>query len=151
MTSLTQLSDLNFYIQFQEFLKEKYPDVTFSEKDIKDKFENIFMMGLRQAQTLLDDKKPHDILFDGKTPRADMMRNLGNILWELQKITSFPIIPPLKITAALKKILGSRDHRTQKVYLDWIIQYSHNKRESNSANLTNLIENFPQDLIIAAT
>jgi len=45
------------YSQFEEFLKLKYVDKEFSEKEKLDKFENIFLMGLRVAKDFLKQKK----------------------------------------------------------------------------------------------
>lgn len=135
------------YSQFEVFLKVKYPGEIFSEKEKLDKFENIFLMGLRLAKEFLKQKKSCDLLWNGKTPRSDMVKNLGNIIWELQKIPSFPILPPLRITAAIKKTLSSKDKRTQKIYLNWIIQYSNHKRDYNSIDLSFLINAIDADQI----
>lgn len=135
------------YRQFEEFLKVKYPEEIFSAKEKMDKFENIFLLGLRQAKEFLKQKKSCDLLWNGKTPRSDMVKNLGNIIWELQKIQSFPIVPPLRITAAIKKTLSSKDKRTQKVYLDWMIQYSNHKRDYNSIDLSYLVNAIDTDKI----
>ena len=137
----------SIYLQFEEFLKLKYPEEIFSDKEKRDKFENIFLMGLRLAKDFLKQKKSCDLLWNGKTPRSDMVKNLGNILWELQKIPSFPILPPLRITAAIKKTLSSRDKRTQKIYLNWIIQYSNHKRDYNSIDLSYLVNAIDVDKI----
>jgi len=135
------------YNQFEDFLKIKYPNEEFSEKEKVDKFENIFLMGLRLAKDFLKQKKSCDLLWNGKIPRSDMVKNLGNILWELQKIPSFPILPPLRITAAIKKTLSSKDKRTQKIYLNWIIQYSNHKRDYNSIDLSYLVNAIDADQI----
>ena len=129
----------SLYNQFEDYLKVRYPDTTLSSEEKLDKFETIFMMGLRQAKEFLKQKKSCDLLWNGRTPRSDMVNNLGNIIWELQKIQSFPIVPPLRITSAIKKTLSSKDKRTQKVYLDWIIQYSNHKRDYNSIDLSYLV------------
>ena len=51
------------YTQFEEFLKLKYPENKFSEKEKLDKFENIFLMGLRVAKDFLKQKKSCDLLW----------------------------------------------------------------------------------------
>ncbi len=146
---LSAFSNSNHYRQFEEFLKLRYPDdySTFTEADKLDKFENIFMMGLRQAQKFHTLKQSCDLLWDDKPPRADMVKKLGNILWELENITSYPVIPPLKIRAAIKKVLSSRDKRTKDRYLNWIIQYSDHKPQFNSVDLTELVNRFPKNKI----
>jgi len=135
------------YEQFENFLKIRYSDEysSFSVANKVDKFENIFMMGLRQAQKVHELKQSCDLLWGDKPPRADMVQKLGNILWELQNIVSFPIVPPLKIRSAIKKVLSSRDKRTQKRYLDWIIQYSNHKPQFNTVDLTELVNRFPKN------
>lgn len=137
----------SIYNQFESYLKLRYPDVTLSSEEKLDKFETIFMMGLRQAKEFLKQKKSCDLLWNGKTPRSDMVNNLGNIIWELQKIQSFPIVPPLRITSAIRKTLSSKDKRTQNVYLDWIIQYSNHKRDYNSIDLSYLVRAIDEDKI----
>ncbi len=138
---------VSLYNQFEDYLKVRYPDTILSSEEKLDKFETIFMMGLRQAKEFLKQKKSCDLLWNGKTPRSDMVNNLGNIIWELQKIQSFPIVPPLSITSAIRKTLSSKDKRTQKVYLDWIIQYSNHKRIYNSIDLSYLIHAIDEDKI----
>jgi len=135
--------------QFENFLKVRYPDEHsgFILTEKLDKFENIFMMGLRQAQKFHELKRSCDLLWEDKPPRADMVKKLGNILWELESIESFPIVPPLKIRAAIKKVLSSRDKRTKDRYLTWIIQYSIHKSQFNSVDLTELVNRFPKNKI----
>ena len=146
---ITEFSQSVIFKQFEEYLQSKYPEEysTFTESDKLDKFENIFMMGLRQAQKFNSLKQSCDLLWDDKVPRADMIKKLGNILWELQNISSYPVVPPLKIRAAIKKVLSSRDKRTQSRYLDWIIQYSDHKHQFNSVDLAELVKRFPKNKI----
>ena len=142
-------SSSTFYKQFEDFLKLKYPEEysEFTEADKLDRFENIFMMGLRQAQKFHKLKQSCDLLWGEKPPRADMIRKLGNILWELEYVKSYPVVPPLKIRAAIKKVLSSRDKRTKDRYLNWIIQYSDHKPQFNSVDLTQLVNRFPKEKI----
>lgn len=140
---LSHLSEISIYKQFEDFLKIRYDGELLDEEQKIDNFENIFMMGLRQAQKYLDQNKSCDLLFQDKPPRSDMIVKLGNILWELENTISFPVVPPLKIRAAIKKVLSSRDERTQKRYLEWILQYAIQNREFNSIDLTYLVKKFP--------
>jgi hypothetical protein len=144
---LENISERPFYKQFQEFLKEKYPDELFTAEEIQENFENIFMMGLRQAQKFHSLKQSCGLLWEDKVPRADMIKKLGNILWELENVSSFPRVPPLKIRAAVKKVLSSRDKRTQARYLEWIIQYSDHKPQFNVVDLSQLVQRFPKNKI----
>lgn len=149
MNILENFSQGSFYLQFEEFLKTKYPESydSFTNKEKLDKFETVFMMGLNQAKKFLTQNNSCDLLFHDKAPRADMIQKLGNILWELEDIGSYPIIPPLKIRTAIKKVLSSRDKRTRDRYLDWILQYSHHQREFNKVDLSQLVNRFPKDKI----
>lgn len=137
------------YEQFENFLKTKYPSEysSFTVTEKLDKFENIFMMGLRQAQKFHDLKQSCDLLWQDKPPRADMIQKLGNILWELESMQSFPLVPPLKIRGAINKVLSSRDGRTRKRYLEWIMQYSHHKPQFNVVDLKELVNRFPKNKI----
>jgi hypothetical protein len=145
---LETFQDRPFYRQFKEFLKEKYPGESFTSQQLEDNFENIFMMGLRQAQKFHSLKQSCDLLWEDKIPRADMIKKLGNILWELESISSYPVVPPLKIRAAIKKVLSSRDKRTKDRYLNWIIQYSDHKPQFNVVDLTALVNRFPKNKIL---
>lgn len=149
MNLFTNLSEFTFYRQFEDFLKTKFSDEYASLSDEKkiDNFENIFMMGLRQAQKFHALKQSCDLLWNEKPPRTDMIKKLGNILWELGSEPSYPIVPPLKIRSAIKKVLSSRDKRTQNRYLQWIIQYSHHKREFNTVDMSELVNRFPKNKI----
>ena len=145
---LENFQERPFYHQFREFLKEKYPGESFTSQQLEDNFENIFMMGLRQAQKFHILKQSCDLLWEDKVPRADMIKKLGNILWELESISSYPVVPPLKIRAAIKKVLSSRDKRTKDRYLNWIIQYSDHKPQFNVVDLTQLVNRFPKNKIL---
>jgi len=145
---LENFLDRPFYQQFREFLKEKYPGESFTSQQLDDNFENIFMMGLRQAQKFHSLKQSCDLLWEDKVPRADMIKKLGNILWELESISSYPVVPPLKIRTAIKKVLSSRDKRTKDRYLNWIIQYSDHKPQFNVVDLTELVNRFPKNKIL---
>lgn len=147
MNILSEFSQSNFYKQFEDYLQKQYPEESFTDEDKLDKFEDVFMMGLNQANKYLGMKNSSELFFNDKPPRADMIQKLGNILWELQSIKSYPTVPPLRIGAAIKKVLSSRDKRTKDKYLDWIIQYSHNKPEFNSVDLGPLVKKFPKDKI----
>jgi hypothetical protein len=136
------------YTKFEKFMCLKYPGQVLTEEEKLDKFENIFMMGLRQAQKFHSIKQSCDLLWGDKVPRADMIKKLGNILWELESTSSYPLVPPLKIRAAIKKVLSSRDKRTQTRYLDWIIQYSDHKPQFNVVDLTQLVNRFPKNKIL---
>ena len=83
MNILSKFSGSNCYNQFENFLKLKYSEEysDFTEADKLDKFENVFMMGLRQAQKFHELKQSCDLLWQDKPPRADMIKKLGNILW----------------------------------------------------------------------
>ncbi len=146
---ISLLHQSNCFEQFENFLKLRYPEEysAFTIIEKLDKFENIFMMGLRQAQKFHDLKQSCDLLWKDKPPRADMVKKMGNILWELESISSYPVVPPLKIRAAINKVLSSRDKRTKNRYLDWIIQYSDHKPQFNSVNLTQLVNRFPKNKI----
>ena len=150
MELFTSFEQGKIFAQFEDFLKLRYPDdyENFTLKEKLDKFESVFMMGLRQAKKFHDLKQSCDLLWNDKPPRADMIEKLGNILWELELIDSYPVVPPLKIRGAIKKVLSSRDTRTQKRYLDWILQYSHHKPQFNSVDLTELVKRFPKHKIV---
>lgn len=137
------------YAQFEDFLKLKYPEeyAAFTESQKLDNLENIFMMGLRQAQKFHTLKQSCDLLWKDKPPRADMVKKLGNILWELESIESYPVVPPLKIRAAIKKVLSARDNRTKTRYLNWIVQYSDHKPQFNVVDMTQLVNRFPKNKI----
>ncbi len=145
---LENLFERPFYQQFKEFLKEKYAGESFTAQQVEDSFENIFMMGLRQAQKFHSLKQSCDLLWDDKVPRADMIKKLGNVLWELESISSYPVVPPLKIRAAINKVLSSRDKRTKDRYLNWIIQYSDHKPQFNKVDLSELVNRFPKNKIL---
>ena len=149
MNILENFSQNTIYLQFEEFLKTKYPQEysTFTSEEKLDKFETVFVMGLNQAKKFLKQNNSCDLLFQDKPPRADMIQKLGNVLWELENIESFPIVPPLKIRTAINKVLSSRDKRTRERYLQWILQYSHHQREFNKVDLTQLVNHFPKEKI----
>ena len=140
----------SLYKQFEDFLKIKYPDEyqSFTEKEKLDKFENIFMIGLRQAKKFLAMKMSCDLLYKDKPPRADMVQKLGHILFELQKIPSFPVVPPLSLRAAIKKIIISGDKRYINKYQDWILSHSNHQRIFNKVDMESLVKRFPDDKIV---
>ena len=144
------ISDHKLFKEFEEYLQKRYPEEydSYTEEQKLEKFTIIFMLGLRQAQKYRKIHQLEYLLYNDKPPRADMVQKLGHILFELQKIPSFPIVPPLRVTAAIKKVLSSRDSRTQKKYLKWIIELSNSNPEFNTFDLTNIVRQFPEEKIV---
>lgn len=150
MNVLKEFFDGPIYQQCLDFLKKRYPEEyeSFTPADIQDKFENIVQMGLNRAKEFHHQGKSCNLLFNDKPPRADMVTKLGNILFELQKIPSFPIVPPLRVAAAIKKVLSSRDNRTRDKYVKWIITLSNSNPEFNTIDLKQIIRVFPEEKIV---
>ena len=142
--------DSKLFREFEEYLQKRYPEEydTYSQEQKLEKFEIIFMLGLRQVQKYRKIHQLEYLLYNDKPPRADMVQKLGHILFELQKISSFPIVPPLRVTAAIKKTLSSRDKRTRDKYLKWIIELSNSNRHFNRIDLTNIVKQFPDEKIV---
>lgn len=136
--------------EFEGYLQKRYPEEyeTFSVEQKIEKFTIIFMLGLRQAQKYRKIHQLEYLLYNDKPPRSDMVQKLGHVLFELQKIPSFPIVPPLRVTAAIKKTLSSRDKRTRDKYLKWIIELSNSNREFNTIDLSNIVKQFPDEKIV---
>ncbi len=142
--------DHKLFKEFEEYLQKRYPQEydSFTGEQKIEKFTIIFMLGLRQAQKYRRIHQSEYLLYNDKPPRADMIQKLGHILFELQKISSFPIVPPLRVGAAIKKTLSSRDKRTRDKYLKWIIELSNSNRHFNTIDLTNIVKQFPEEKII---
>ncbi|MCZ6581617.1 MAG: hypothetical protein O6761_00375 [Thaumarchaeota archaeon] len=136
------------YAQFEEFLSLKYSGELLTEEEKLDKFGNIFLMGLRKAREFYRIKQSCNLLFHDKRPRADMVQKLGFILFELQKIPSYPVVPPLSLRAAIKKIIISRDKRYMNKYQDWILSYSNHQPTFNKVDMTDLVNLFPKEKIV---
>jgi len=150
LNSLEKFQDSTYYQQFLSYLKEKYPDEysTFTGEQIQSKFEDVFMVGLNKHKEFLSTNKSCNLLYKEKPPRADMVATLGNILFELQKLQSYPIVPPLRVSQAVKKILSNKDKRTQKKHLEWIIKLANFQNQFNTVDLTNITRQYPEDKIV---
>ena len=150
MSSIVNLQDSPYYLQFLDYLKEKFPDEynEFTEKEIEDKFWNTFMMGLNKAREFLKTNKSCNLLFNGKPPRADMYKTLGYILYELQGIQSFPIVPPLRVTAAVEHTLAGKDKRTKNKHLTWIRTLCNFNNTFNKVDLSNIVNQYPHAMIV---
>jgi len=137
------------YDQFTEYLKKKYPEDydTFTPAEIQDKFEIVFMMGLTQSKKFLSTKRACNLLYNGHPARADMIERLGNILFEVQSLGSFPIVKPLRLGDAIKKVIGS-DKRYIKKYRDWITTLTNYQPRFDTVDLTWIVSVFPEDLIL---
>lgn len=149
MENNMNISDSKLFQEFEEYLQKRYPEEydSYTAEQKLEKFTIIFMLGLRQAQKYRKIHQLEYLLYNDKPPRADMVQKLGHVLFELQKIPSFPIVPPLRVTAAIKKTLSSRDKRTRDKYLKWIIELSNSNRHFNTIDLTNIIKQFPDEKI----
>lgn len=146
---MNEIVTLPFFNEFDEFLKTKYPEefntMTDSEKILK--YEIIFKLGLDTAKKFSEMNRSCDLLYNDKPPRADMVQKLGNILWELKDIQSYPIVPPLRVSAAIKKVLSSRDKRTVDKYLKWMQSLSNYNQTFNTMDLSHLNNIFPKSKI----
>ncbi len=150
MNILDNFSQSPIYEQFLDYLKEKYPEEynQFTEEQLDDHFVNIFMIGLNKAKEFLHTNKSCNLLYNGKPPRADMFDTLGNILFELKEITSYPIVPPLRVSAAVKKVLSGKDKRTMDKHMTWIIKMTNFQNQFNTVDLTNIVRQYPNDKIV---
>ncbi len=149
MNILEDFTHNPLYEQFIDYLHKKYPDEydVFTPEDIQDKFEIIFNLGLVQVKKFLKINRSCHLLYNGHPARQDMIDRLGNILFELQRISSYPVVPPLRLGAAIKKVVGL-DKRYIKKYQDWIITLSNYQPKFNSVDLSVLVSTFPEELII---
>ncbi len=134
--------------EFDEYLKVKYPDEyeKFTQADKIFKYEIIFKLGFNQAKHYTSMRTEYDLLFGEKPLRKDMKRRIGQILWELQEVSSYPIVPPLRLSSAVKKIIG-KDKRYVDQYVDWFLQYSNYQQHFNRVDLTYLSKVFPKSQI----
>ncbi len=137
------------YQQFLDHLKKKYIDEfdTFTCADIQDKLEVILNMGLMQSKKFLKEKRSCHLLYNGHPARADMMNRLGNILYALQRVESYPVVPPLRLGDAIKKVIGP-DKRYRRRYMDWILTLSNYQAVFNKVDMTVLVGVFPEELIV---
>lgn len=149
MNILENFSKSPIYEQFLEHLKKKYPEEydAFTTKEVQDKFETIFIMGLVQSKKFLKTKQSCNILYNGHPARGDMVERLGNILFELQRLPSYPVVPPLRLGDAIKKVIGS-DKRYIKQYRDWILTLSNYELRFNKVDLSWLSTACPEELIV---
>ena len=149
MNVLENFHQRPLYNQFLFHLRKKYPEEydSFSNEQIQDHFETIFILGLTQSKKFLKTKRSCHLLYNGHAARADMMSRLGNILFELKDIETFPIVLPLKLRDIIKKVIGS-DKRYTKKYLDWILTLSNYQAVFNRVDLTILVSVFPEEMII---
>ena len=149
MNVLENFSNSQIYEQFIDHLKKKYLDEfdTFTPKDIQDQFTGIFNLGLIQSKKFLKTKRSCYLLYNGHTARQDMVNRLGNILFELKKVQSYPIVKPLRLGDAIKKVIGS-DKRYIKQYREWIITLSNYQSRFDTVDLRILSSVFPEDLIV---
>lgn len=148
MNSLSSFSEKVFYKQFEEFLQTKYPEeyAIFTVEDKEDKFESIFMMGLHQAKKFHNTNQLAHLLWEDKPARADVVARLGNILWELQVIPSYPVVPPMALRTAIKKVVG-KDPRYLNKYQACILGYSNQQLHLNKIDVTYLVSLVPTDKI----
>ena len=149
MNVLENFSNNPIYQQFLDHLKKRYSDEyeSFTPAEIQDKFETVFIMGLVQSKKFLKTKQSCNILYNGHPARGDMIERLGNILFELQKLPNYPVVPPLRLGDAIKKVIGS-DKRYIKKYMDWILTLSNYEAQFNRVDLSWLSNTCPEEMII---
>jgi len=138
------------FANFENFLSRKYPEEyeTFTAPQKLEHLENILMMGLRKSEEFLKMKQSCELLFNDHTPRADMIRKLGHIIYDLQKIEGFPSVRPLKLREIITRVIGS-DKRFIDKYQKWILQYTQNQARFSWIDLNPLLRVFPSNQITA--
>ncbi len=141
--------ECKYYDRFEQFLEEKYPNTVFTPEEKQEKFEDIFLLGLHKARQYHKINRASNLLFRDKRPRADMIQKLGHILFELQRTTpSFPVVPPLRLRAAIKKVIISGDKRYMNKYQEWILSYSNHQPTFNKVDMTDLVSLFPKEKMV---
>ena len=149
MNILSEFSQSNFYKQFEEYLQIRYPELydSFTDEDKLDKFELVFMMGLRQAKNFQRMGISCNLLYNDHPMDKRMLSKLGFILFELKRIPSYPIVTPMQLGNTIKKVIG-RDKRYVDRYRDLILSYSSHKPQFNKVDMSHLVSQFPEEYIV---
>jgi len=141
----TQVS-LDTHQRFSEYLQSKYGD----EKDIflnkHKELDYVFTLGIEKAKEKLQ-FEIYPLLFEGKPPRADVMKKLVTIAKEFQSYPDYPIIKSMTITNIIDRVMDSKDKRTKRKYHKCIEKYVGEPKELGKTDVSGFIERIPNEFL----
>ncbi len=139
---------------FEDYLRDKMwidEEINLSSNVVQNYFDTILLLGLKRDQFLTANypNRCHDVLFEGKPARADMLKRLGHVLYELKQAETFPAVAPSLVAIAVRKVIGN-DNRYVQLYSKWInaLTFFAPNEIRDNYNFAELIKIFPQDKII---
>ncbi len=128
----------------EEYLIPKYSnDKKRIEENRNKDIDNIVLSGLLFEINAFTTSST-SLLFEEKSPRADVLKNLGKIANEFKKCPTFPEIHPRVLTHTINKIMGFRDYRTKEKYKRCICQYSNSDRRFGILDVSSFVGRIPK-------
>lgn len=137
------------------YIKNMYQfddDVELSVHAVQNAFDTILSLGLEKKQYLKTNypNRSHILIFRGKPARADMIKKLGHIIYELQQLPTFPAVAPDAVSAAIKKIIGEDKRYTEKfdIWIKTLVMFIDTDYQPNpNYSFSGLLKIFPKDKI----
>jgi len=112
---------LGQYKEFSQILKIKFDN---DEKEINknetNEFDRIIFLGLKAYS---EEETGYEIIHKGKAADMRVLKNLGRIAKEFNKIHTYPLIDSIVLQKILKKALGTMDPRTLQNYRKTVLDY----------------------------
>ena len=112
---------VDHYKEFCGILRIKYHN---NEEDINKnedyEFDRLFFLCLKQFKK---EETGYEIIHNGKKADERVLKKLGRIAYELDKINTYPKVDALVLSPVLNKALGNVDPRTRKAYRKTILDY----------------------------
>jgi len=129
----------------EEYLIPKYNnDKKRIEENRNKDIDNIIMSGLL-CEIKAFTTSSSSLLFEEKSPRADVLENLGKIANEFLKCPTYPEIHPRVLIFAINKVMGTKVKRTKEKYQKCILQYSNSDGRLGILNVSGFVERIPKN------
>ena len=138
---------LDIYKQFTEYLVSKYEDdIEKTNHNRQKELDYVYSLGTEKAKKESEFER-YPILFEGKPPRADVMKKLVTIAKEFQSYPDYPIIKSMTITNIIDRVMDSKDKRTKRKYHKCIEKYVGEPKELGKTDVSGFIERIPNEFL----
>ena len=128
--------------EFKESLNQKFNhDDELVSKSLQKELDYVFFLGLQQYKKSYTTTST-SLLYNGKKPRKDVLRNLKKLSEFLYDYGKFPHFKKHDLFSIINDAFGQMDSRTKTKYLDCIIDNS----LKNNSNGTFDVKTFAQQL-----
>ena len=127
----------NIYHLIYDYIDTKYNyNTKLIEEKKQDEIDLIFREGIKSvSDDLSKTSSSTSLLFNGRSPRVDVMKKLATIAFGFRSQEMYPNFSPIAIMEIIRGVVGHCDDRTEKKYLHCVLDHSAKNGSNGTYNV----------------